>query len=84
MLSPKDHSALVKILGQFLNEMVIDSEKDKNKFFSTLKALNLVLSVKIPTGFNSHLMKKQILGAMRAINGGDQLDLTKSEQLSLN
>jgi hypothetical protein len=29
-------------------------------------------------------MKKQILGAMRALNGGEQLDLTRSIQVSFN
>ncbi len=29
-------------------------------------------------------MKKQILGAMRSLNGGEQLDLTKSNVISFN
>ncbi len=29
-------------------------------------------------------MKKQILGAMRALNGGEQLDLNKNNQVSFN
>lgn len=32
----------------------------------------------------SHLMKKQILGAIRSINGTDQVNLTKPSEIPFN
>ena len=49
-----------------------------------IKNLNILIGLRLPLGFNSHLMKNQILGTARAINGSEQLGLKKNEATPFN
>lgn len=84
MLSPKDYSVLVRAIGEWVRKEVEEAEANEPKFPDTLRSLAMLISTKLSPTAKSHLMKKQILGAMRALNGGEQLDLSKSSQVPFN
>jgi hypothetical protein len=84
MLTTKDHSALVSVIGVWIREFVTKANHSRERFDFNVRHLFVVLAFNLPPNSKNHFFKKQILGAMRALGGGEQLVMTRNNEIPFN
>lgn len=84
MLTVKDHSALVSVIGVWIRDFVNKANESREKFDFYLRNLYVIIAPTITPNAKNHFFKKQILGAMRALSGGELFTMNKEKSILFN